>query len=227
MHDDDDSILPGYIAVVPFTGCAQLTHAHTSLLAEWSCPSDLHDWSTSAWRPAHLTTSDHPPLVPTMPRHQAAVDAHAAEQRRRAAGPAYTSYLGALETLLRAQSYDVQASTRGIHRWRYLLAQKPNDTRIEVHLQPPEQAGRWLLRLWCAGMRIDGFDLVKAGCILHTTIRDLEQMTLVRDMVGWITGYIAVSPVLGVPPPPYRLVAAHGLCEQIRAIDSVSLPTAN
>lgn len=224
MHNDD-SILPAYTVVVALNDCAVLDYSHLSMLAIRR--SRLGGDLPTVWRRPHLSTCTTPPLVPTMPRHQAARDALANERRRRTAGPAYSSYLGTLEQTLRGQGYDVEANSRGVHRWRYLLAQKPNDTRIEVHLQPPEQAGRWLVRLWGAGMRVDGFDLTTAGCVLHTTIRSLDQMSLVKHLIGWLTGYIAVTPTIGVPPPPYRLVAQHDLAAQIRAIDSITIPLAN
>lgn len=165
------------------------------------------------WRQLHINTHDQPPRTEPMP-------APARPRRRRQAG--YAEAFDAKIVALAAEGFIVRPLANGMLRWRVACAQKPEVGQIHVYLQPPSTAGLWLIRLWRCGMRIDGFDFTERGAVLHTIIRHQDQMVVVQGMVRWLTGYVAAAPMVGMPPPPYQLVASHSLVERIRANDAVS-----
>lgn len=175
----------------------------------------------NVWRRDFLLTAETEYQEPAnMPRNHAASQA-AAQQRRRATSQA--AVFATYQAKLTAEGY-ITRETASMLRWKVLLGQKENDSRVLISLQPPLAIGQMLTRLWSAGMRIDGF-WWSTG-FMCSIIRAPEQMVQVREMVQWLTGYCSVAPAIGLPPQPWHLTAAHGLVERIASYDSDS-PAAN
>lgn len=171
---------------------------------------DGHD-ARSIFRQAHLDTCAIPPPSRPMPRTTPV--------------PAYSTIYTQVQEALRAQGYIVDDAGT-MHRWKLFFAKKPDEPhRLHMYAQAPANQQHILKQLFAAGFRIDGLEYAES--FLHTITRDQAQVGIVADLIQWLMGYVTVAPSIGLPPPPWRLVASNSLVERIAAFDVASTPTAN
>lgn len=168
---------------------------------------------TTEW----LATANNPPENDPVP--ESTQESERTEVRRRRTN-AHKARFDKMIEECRAKSWRL-SDPFAMVRWKTLIASEAlgeGKERGHVFAQPPANIVDVVDALWSAGMRIEGFHW--RDSILSTTLNAADEMDRVREMVVWLHNYCAIAPLVGVPPPPWRLTAARSLVERIRHYDS-------